>query len=478
SLFSIVIFALLASGFIFIGVRNTQMGSDLKYSAEALSSAEAGVHFALGQMNAEEILPPEPDLNESEADSIWRNWVHPLETPGYGSEVEISYVVEKMLPLFDSTTGKIAEEDKYYRITSSGYGSRSTHRKVEVVASPQGEESLHFLFGWQFGGDVEFSGNPITFSGHSDTLIVKLDPNKKPWFDMNNNGVLDSDEWEWEGNCSKCLEAIEYSDPYPDGVDDDSLIPPLLGLHSAGDIHANGNITLGKYNGGPTPHFNGTVTAAGYIFREDEEDTFFFPSHNKNDYYIRNDAKHLVAPQPDVIIPTDQAFWEKKAEKDSTIHVITEFNYYEHPGWEYKSTNKGPKFTWKSNEDIPEGTYYLAGHVKITGSTAGNASIVTDYTLELDGNPGNTSTDNLVAYICRGNIDIQGNQYIQGLLYTSEGNIEIDGQLNVFGSVYIGADGEVSGDVIVVYDTALQNLEGILPTPKPVIVSWQEVYDE
>ncbi|MCH7760321.1 hypothetical protein IIA15_02825, partial [candidate division TA06 bacterium] len=96
SLASITLFAILASGFVAVGVRNTQVGSDYEYGTEALSTAEAGVHFALGQMNAGEIVPPKPILG----DPTWVDWVENLVTPGYESAVQIKYVPELMLPNF------------------------------------------------------------------------------------------------------------------------------------------------------------------------------------------------------------------------------------------------------------------------------------------------------------------------------------------------------------------------------------------
>ncbi|MCH7761152.1 hypothetical protein IIA15_07120 [candidate division TA06 bacterium] len=465
SLMCITLFALLASGFVAIGVRNTHLGADLHHTSEALSSAEAGVHFAFGQMNAGEIVPPEPILG----DPTWVNWVENLVTPGYESDVQISFVPELMLPNFDPITLKIAEEDMYYRILSTGEGLRETKRNVEVIMTPDdGIYGPLFDNAWQFGFDVRFSGKPVTFSGHSDTLTIKLDGGDptKPYIDTNGNNTFDQGtEWGLTHG-TKNLSDITLSDPHPDHP---LFWPSAPSLHSNGDIHSNNEIRFP-----PNLHINGEVTTA------EEIDPPFVNVENK---YIRNGYTEYADSLFVEDIPTDSAFWAEIARKNTKVHFITIDNYWEYPGWSQVGQFGGiPRFLWNGNAKIPDGVYYILGHIQISGNPTTNAILITDYTIKVSGLPTNWGND-MAGYIAGDDIEIAGNIYLQGVIYTKK-FLDVSGNPTIFGAVYAGGNSAgggppktISGNPIVIYDIALKDMRWVIVEPNPSIASWQEVYE-
>ncbi|MCH7761206.1 pilus assembly PilX N-terminal domain-containing protein [candidate division TA06 bacterium] len=453
----ITIFALLAGGFASISIRNTQVGSDFHYSSEALSSAEAGVHFAIGQMNAGEIVPPEPDLNDPEADSIWRNWVDSLDVPGYKSKVQVAYAETLMLPYFE-IGGRIDEENKFYRITSTGEGPHKTSRAIEVITRPVGLGGPQFQFAFHFGSDANFSGSPVTFSGHHDTLTVKLDGGR-PFIDSNNNGVFDKgSEWGWIHGTYQ-LEDLMLNDSDPDS---NGFFPAAEGLHSQGDIHANGDM---NFNG--HPHFNGKGTSTGFISQQNNN-----PFQNNNNRYFRNEHTNYTDTVEIQDIPTDSAYWVEVAQEESTVYFVTPANVDSFPGWQYV----GGKFKWSGNNPIPEGIYYFTDDVQISGNPTGDATIITNNTIKVSGNPTDFGADDMMGYIAGGDITINGDQYLQGFVYTHS-DINFSGTPCIFGAVWVKGGGSISGNPFIIFDTALKNWEGLIQTYKPAVISWQEVYE-
>jgi hypothetical protein len=418
SLGFITMFTLLAGGFVVIGLRSTHLGADFQYSSNALSSAEAGIHFAIGQMNAGEIVPPEP----LKGDPTWENWVYSLVTPGYESEVEIRYAKDLMLPHFkyDDT---INEEDKYYIIRSLGDGPRGTKRAIEVVMTPEGLDPK-FEFAFYFGSDANFYGNPVTFSGHFDTLIVEIDGNGKPYIDYNENSNFDqATEWGWAHGVPNRLDKIELDDSIP--VD-----PPCDWLHYEGDVHTNGSMEFFDH-----PHFNGEGTAVGTI---DYNGSTFT---NQNDHYFRSGITEYADSVQPIYIRTDLAYWEEAAERDSTIYIVTTANVGSFPGW----SHVGGTFKYGGGGQMDPGTYYFTDDVQISGNSSGNATIVTDFTLKVSGTTENWSNLDLMGYISGGELTVNGGQYIQGLVYTNS-NLKFPGETYIFGAVWVNGGGSISGN--------------------------------
>jgi len=94
----------------------------------------------------------------------------------------------------------------------------------------------------------------------------------------------------------------------------------------------------------------------------------------------------------------------------------------------------------------------------------------------VSGNPTNFSADDNLAYVAGGKITIDGFQYIQGLVY-SKADVQFVGTSYVFGAVVVRGGGTVSGNPIVVFNTALRDHDWIFKDLIPVIVSWQEIYE-
>jgi len=448
----VTIFSLLAGGFVAVGVRNSHLEADFQHTSNALSSAEAGIHFAIGQMYSGEIVPPEP----IEGDEEWENWLDSLETPGYGSDVEVSYATNLMDTLF-RPDGTMADENKYFRIHSVGSGPRQTKRTIEVITNLEGiTPNLKYAF--YFGSNATFNGNPVTFSGHHDSLTVELDNNGKPFFDVDGDGDFDQDdEWGWAHGVHE-LDSLRLSSPAPESA---NFSPDLPGLHSRGDIHANGNITLAS-----NPRFNGYGSATGQIQRPNGD-----PFQNEDKKFIRHGYTNNAPPVPfGDEIPTDLTTWEKIAEHDTSVHIITPENVGEYPGWQYV----GGKFKWSGNNPMSKRTYYLTDDVEIKGNATGNATIVTDYTIKVDGNVLNYAAKALMGYVAGGNITITGGQYIQGLVY-SKSNINFPGQSYIFGAIWTKGTGSINGSPIVVFNDALKEAR-FSWNLKHAIVSWQEIY--
>jgi hypothetical protein len=455
SLGLIAMFSILATGFVTMGVRNTQLGSNYRYSSEALSSAEAGIQFAIGQMNADNIKPPEPKLGEIE----WENWVHSLETPGYGSHVTISYVKDLMLPYFDSETGEyMYGEDRYIRITSEGFGPRETKKEIEVITAQPPPEGFNFHFAWQFGGNANLR-NPATFSGHSDSLPPVVLQANKPYFDTDEDGDFDDNiDRGWNvGFHDLKLEEIKLDDPHPDSS---AFHPDVPYLHSAGNIHSNGDLIFGN-----NPRVNGSVTAKGDIWEYSPEDSF----ENKHSHYIRYGYTPRSQKEPNINIPTNHGYWHARSLKDSTIHIITIENYDD-----YDFSISAGAYTWNDSDPLPSGTYYFDDDVKMAGNPTGNASLVTDHTISLSGHPTEISNDNLMAYIAGGDIRTNGTGYIQGLLYTKS-NIDVVSNICILGAVYVGGEGDVDKNPVIVFDTKLKRINLLAKPVPPTIISWQEI---
>lgn len=447
SLGFITLLAILAGGFVAIGLRSSQLESDHYHSSNALSNAEAGIHFAMGQINAGEIVPPEPSLE----DSAWMDWVDTLETPGYGSEVEIRYIKDLMLPHF-KYDGSMNEEDERYLITSVGQGPRKTERTLQIVMKPEGL-TPYFDYALFFGGNANFSGNPVTFSGHFDTLRVQLDGNN-PFFDINGNGVFDKPmEWGWsEGTYQLDKVKLSYAIP---------LSPVCTGLQYGGHIHSNGNLDFIDH-----PHFNGKGSAVGEITQDNGN-----PFVNVDNRYFRSGHTNFADYVEPVEIPTDLAFWEEVAEDDSMVHIITPWNVGEFPGWSYV----GGTFKWGGGAQMEEGTYYLTDDVQISGNSSGNSTIITNHTLKVNGTTESWSELDLMGYIAGGDLTVDGGQYIQGLVYTKS-NMKFTGGAYIFGAVWVKGGGDISGNPIVVFNTALRDGE-FGWNFKPTIISWQELYE-
>lgn len=450
----ITIISLLAGGFLSIGVRNSHLEADFHHASNALSSAEAGIHFALGQMRAGGITPPEPELG----DTTWENWTQTLETPGYSSEVEVSYVKEFMLPQFNVTTGKILEDDKVYRISSSGSGPRETKKKIEVIISPKKEIIFKIDYAVQLGSNANFSGNPITYSGNSDTLIVQLDNNNKPYFDINENGDFDqATEWGWAHGTYR-LDEIWLNVPYPDSS---AFSPICPGLHSHGDIHANGNL---HFSGG-LPRINGKGSATGTVTQSG-----FGPFINDINHYIRKDYTNNADPVFIGDIPTNLAYWSERATRDTLIKILTPMNVGSFPGWQYV----GNKFKWSGNSPLPNVIYYLTDDCLISGNPTGNATLITDDDITVSGTTVSYAREDYMGYIAGGNIFISGSQYIQGFIY-SKGDIQCPGEYYIFGAVVVKGGGVTSGNPTIVFNTKLKEMEWKFQTYYPEILSWQEL---
>jgi hypothetical protein len=450
----IAVFSIMATGFVTMGVRNTHLGSDYRYSSEALSYAEAGIQFAIGQMNADNIRPPDPILG----DPGWENWVHTLETPGYGSEVTISYVKDMMIPHFDSATGEYPRVDKYFKFTSVGYGPQGTKRALEVITAQPPPEGFNFHYAWQLGGDGNLR-NPVTYSGHSDSLPpVRMQANK-PYFDSNEDGDFDNgiDRGWWSGPQNEQLREIEWDHPYPDTI---TFIPTVDHLHSAGKIHSNGDLIFG----GDTK-INGSVTARGDIWEYSEGNVF----ENTDPHYIRWGYATHMPKEPKINIPTNQGFWNAESQKDTMVHIITNANYTD-----YGFTISAGAYTWNDSDPIPEGKYHFDDDVKMAGNPTGNASIITDHTISLSGHPEDVSNDNLMAYIAGGDIRANGTGYVQGLLYT-KGNLDIDADIGILGAVYVEGEGDIDKNPVVVFDTKLKDIHLLAKPVPPSIISWQEI---
>ena len=170
-------------------------------------------------------------------------------------------------------------------------------------------------------------------------------------------------------------------------------------------------------------------------------------------------------------IPTDLAFWEEVAAEDSTVHIITPWNVGEFPGWSYV----GGTFKWGGSEQMVEGTYYLTDDVQISGNSCGNSTIITNHTLKVNGTTESWSELDLMGYIAGGELTVNGGQYIQGLVYTKS-SMKFTGGAYIFGAVWVKGGGDISGNPIVVFNTALRDGE-FGWNYKPTILSWQELYE-
>jgi hypothetical protein len=445
----ITIFSLLAGGFVAIGIRNTHLDSDYRYASNALSTSEAGIQFAIGQLTGKEIEPPVPTL----ADSSWMTWVTTVVTPGYSSKVEISYVAELMFPHFNPVKGTIKEGDLYFRLTSTGNGPRSTEKKIEVITSPRDVNDIHFDHSMFFGGSASFTGNAVTYSGHEDTLIIKLDGNE-PYMDWNNDDNFDdATEWGWD-NGSNRLDQVMLFDPRP-------VVPPCTGLQYNGKVHANGNLTITG-----NPHFNGEGSSTDQILEAGGA-----PFMSTNDHYFRPGYANWVDSVDVPNIPTNVEYWEERALEDTAIHIVTPLNVGSYPPWTYV----GGKFKWGAATPLPKTTYYLTDDVEITGNTTGNATIITDHDIKVAGNPSSISASDRMGYIAGGEAEIGGNLYIKGIVYSKD-KIKFMGTAYIFGTVVVKGSGGISGNPIVIFNTALRDYVGPLQDFKHVVLSWEEVY--
>ena len=212
------------------------------------------------------------------------------------------------------------------------------------------------------------------------------------------------------------------------------------------------------------------------------EAIFPSPFINTDDSYIRDgyteDADSLFVED----IPTDSAFWADVARKNSTVEFITKDNVGEYPGWSHTGQFMGkPRITWSGGGKIPNGTYYILGHVHIFGNPTTSAIIVTDETIKVNGTPSNWGED-FLGYIAGKDIEISGGVFLQGVIYTKE-YLNVSGNPMIFGAIYAGGNSQgggtktMSGGSMVIYNSRLQNVRWVIVEPKPGIASWQEVYE-
>jgi hypothetical protein len=297
-------------------------------------------------------------------------------------------------------------------------------------------DSLGYSF--LFNDSAVFIGNPITFSAHPDSVRVRLDTvYKAPYFDSNDNGLFDQDdEWGWAHGRHR-LDELLLSDPPPGHP---LFTPNVSGLHSSGDIHVNGDfIFIGN------PHVNGRGSATGQIYRVGNR-----PFVNGENKYIRNGYTNNSTPIPFPTIPTDSLFWKERALFDTNVHIITKSNIGLFPGWvlngDYEVT---PIFMWEGSEPLPDGIFFLSGHVRIEGNPTGNAFLITDHSIRIGGIPTDFEAGDQIKYIAGGDIFIYGGQYIQGQIYT-KAHIQFLGHVYIFGAVVAKEGGTISGFPFVI----------------------------
>jgi hypothetical protein len=286
-------------------------------------------------------------------------------------------------------------------------------------------------YAFLLGASATISGNPVTYSAHPDSIIVRLDGND-PYIDTNNNGIFDQDtEWGWDHGVND-LSKVLLSDPIP-------LVPPCPGLQYDGKVHANGSLEITG-----NPHFNGRGSATGEIFQAGGT-----PFVNSENHYFRPDYVNYADTIPFPSVPTNREYWEERADDDTSIHIITDENVDLFPGWTSDDEiEEVPVFVWEGTEPIPSTTYFLTGHVRIEGNPTGNAYIITDHSIMIGGIPTDFEAGDQIKYFAGGDITVGGNQYIQGVIY-SRGGIKSTGMAYIFGAV-LGREGGLDGHFIVI----------------------------
>jgi hypothetical protein len=316
------------------------------------------------------------------------------------------------------------------------YKSKKTITRTPAQKAPLTKpvrSRITYDYAFFFGDDTDFNGNPVTFSAHPDSINVRLDSNGKPFIDNNNNGIFDQDtEWGWAHGINR-LDMILWCDSVP-------VSPPCPGLQYEGDIHVNGSIDFEDH-----PHFNGKGTAVGTITQGGGA-----PFVNEDNKYFRFGHTEYVDPIPIINIPTNLGYWHARSLQDTVIHIITDDNVDLFPGWILNGEIEGvPVFVWEGTEPIPNGFFFLNGHVRIEGNPTGNTYIITDHTIRVSGIPIDFDVGDQIKYIAGGNILVSGGQYTQGFLYT-KGKIKFLGQSYIFGIIYSKEGGDISGSPIVI----------------------------
>jgi hypothetical protein len=331
---------------------------------------------------------------------------------------------------------------------------RSAKRKFEVELLAR--VAVHVIAPFEFGGTGAFSGNPVTFSGDSKDLSIKMDAGGHVYIDTNGDDIFgEENEWGFNHGDWK-LKELTIDDRVEFFGDSGTVWenwPPCPYLYEHGDIIANGDMSL---TGNPNIH--GDCMCSGQLSLKE------FKDH----CYVTGDTASFIPPVDILYLDLTQQYWIDKG-----AIIVTPDNVHEIPGnWTY---NQGKGFECSGNDDLGDTTYYFTDNVSISGNPSGGATIVTPYSMKISGNPQNMSYTEHLVFIAGGDLELSGNIFAKGLFYSRDGSVKCSGDPIIFGALIVAGEGEVSGNPIVVYDKQLDDLQVVDRQIIVETISWREL---